>query len=537
MRISNVPAIFFLSFLFSGIIYFPAADAKLVFDFVDFIRSYHETGWNIYYPATHHLSSYWVSKVAVTSLYVMFGFATQPWHWVTCFLFAVNVALLFAWLQNLLKHFGSKQSMVSATTSSLLFMIVPYHTETLVWAGAFNYLLVGLFVLGGLYCTERFFSTSAKRFAAGAFICFLLGSFSHEWGLFGIAAALLLWLMLQPFSGFISKKTGLLLLPAALVLLLYLVNQWLSGSMIAHYGADVHLHFQWREMVAMFYKYCCKILLLSGFWPVEIQEKLFAYFLQPTVNTLLFLVLLLIVTRSFYHMLFRKTNASPGWFLFLLYLLFVFPVLNLYFPNWTKIMADRYCYLTSAFLISAMVVCLFSVKDFRWLLLPYAVAMLYGLQTDLASWHYAGKIITALEKDFRWKNNERIFFLNMPDNFNGAYMLRSTFTSGVAAREIKNGIYYTRQNKMTDVASCNLFTPEDSLYVQVLDSNSLRVQLTNPSAWWWKNGAGCESYETENVKLELDTYTQSYTVVFPTKKPDDVFLYQANGHWVEVPGF
>jgi len=177
------------------------------------------------------------------------------------------------------------------------------------------------------------------------------------------------------------------------------------------------------------------------------------------------------------------------------------------------------------------------VKDFKWLLLPYAVAMLYGLQTDLASWHYAGKIITALEKDFRWKNNERIFFLNMPDNFNGAYMLRSTFTSGVAAREIKNGIYYPRQNNMTDVASCNSFTPEDSVYVQVLDSNSLRVQLTNPSAWWWKNGAGCESYETENVKLELDTYTQSYTVVFPTKKPDDVFLYQANGHWVEVPGF
>jgi hypothetical protein len=215
-----------------------------------------------------------------------------------------------------------------------------------------------LFVLGGLYCTERFFSTSAHRYAVGAFICFLLGSFSHEWGLFGIAAALLLWLLLHPLSGFVSKKTGLLLLPAALVLLLYLVNQWLSGSMIAHYGADVHLHFQWREMVAMFYKYCCKILLLSGFWPVEMQEKLFAYFLQPTVNTLLLLVLLLIIARSFYHLLFRKTNASAGWFLLLLYVLFVFPVLNLYFPNWTKIMADRYCYLTSAFLISAMVVCI-----------------------------------------------------------------------------------------------------------------------------------------------------------------------------------
>jgi hypothetical protein len=36
-------------------------------------------------------------------------------------------------------------------------------------------------------------------------------------------------------------------------------------------------------------------------------------------------------------------------------------------------------------------------------------------------------------------------------------------TSGVAAREIKNGIYYPRQNNMTDVASCNLFAPEDSV--------------------------------------------------------------------------
>jgi hypothetical protein len=45
--------------------------------------------------------------------------------------------------------------------------------------------------------------------------------------------------------------------------------------------------------------------------------------------------------------------------------------------------------------------------------------------------------------------------------------------------------------------------PKIRLYVQVLDSNSLRVHLTNPSAWWWKNGAGCESYETETCETAI----------------------------------
>ncbi|MBK8660083.1 MAG: hypothetical protein IPN22_14735 [Bacteroidetes bacterium] len=537
MRISNVPAIFFVSFLVSGILYFPTAEAKLVFDFVDFIRSYHETGWNIYDSATHHLSPYWVSKVAVTSLYLLFGFAAQPWHWVSCFLLAANVSLFFAWLRNLLLFVGSKQAHTIAAYAALLFILVPYHTETLVWAGAFNYLIVGLFVWSGLYSTERFLTTSNRWWAVVAFFSFLLGSFSHEWGLFGIAAAFLLWLLMQPASELRSKKTGFFLLSAVSVVALYLLNQCLSGRLIAHYGAEVHLHFQWRDMVAMFYKYGCKIVLLSGFWPVSVQEKVFAYFLVPAVNKALLGLLLLLLAVSCYQLLFKKNTASIGWFLFLLYALFVFPVLNLYFPNWTKIMADRYCFLPAAFLLSALVVFLFSVNGLKWLLWPYAALMFFLLQTDIASWQRAGSLLTSLEKDFRWNQNERIFFLNMPDNFNGAYMLRSTFTSGVAARAIKNGHYYPRQNNMTDVASYNLFNPEDSVLVQVLDSNRLRVQLSNPAAWWWKNGAGCESYRTEQVKLDLDIYTQSYTATFLHKNPQDVFLYQANGHWVEVPGF
>ena len=127
MRISNVPAIFFVSFLVSGILYFPTAEAKLVFDFVDFIRSYHETGWNIYDSANHHLSPYWVSKVVVTSLYLLFGFAAQPWHWVSCLFLAANISLLFAWLRNLLLFAGSKQAHTIAASAALLFIVVPYH--------------------------------------------------------------------------------------------------------------------------------------------------------------------------------------------------------------------------------------------------------------------------------------------------------------------------------------------------------------------------------------------------------------------------
>ncbi len=537
MRISTVPAIFIGSFLITFLVYLPAKDAKCVFDFIDFIRSYHETGWNIYSKTTHHVSPYIVSKVIVTGLYLVLGFHEIGWHIVTCFIQAANSTLLFVLLSRILKPYHTQAATVAAMCS-LLFLLVPYHTETLVWIGALNYPIVVSFILSSLVFSERYAITGKLSYLWLMTLCFLLGAFSHEWGLFAMVASALLLLLVLPARKLFSLSAFYFVVALIGVAALYLLNQWLSGSLIAHYGADVHLRFVRTELVSSFFKYIFKIVLLSGFWPYHLQDAVFSRFENPQINLLLTFIVLGSVAFSLLYILLRKNVASVACWLYLCFAVFIFPVLNLYFPNWTPIMADRYCYLTSAFLLSAVVVSAASgYKSRKWLPAVFILLFLPGLYQNITSWYHAGTLVASLQKDFRWKNGERIFFLNMPDNFRGAYMLRSTFTSGIAAREIVNGYYYPRKNNMTDVAAYNLFTPQDSVTVTVSDSSSLHVTLTNTNAWWWRNGGGCEDYETEDVKLVVDHNSRSYTAHFKHRKPEDVFIYCANGKWHEVQNF
>ncbi len=538
MRISSVPVIFFGSFFLALLIYFPAANAKCTFDFLDFIGSYEKSGWNIWYAETHHVSPYIVSKIIVTSLYLLLSFSGLKWHLVSCVLVALDAALLFVLLRNLLQKHDTEIAEGAAAASSLVFLLVPYHTEAIVWVGAFNYLMIGTFVLSGLYFTIKFSEDFSARWIVLSAISFLLAAFTHEWGLFGIAAALLVYLFLVPQRKLFTASSFLLGAVCMVVIGVYLFNQWLSGEWISHYGADVHLHFQWREMTAMFYKYIFKIVFLSGFWPGHLQSKVYNWLLLPLPNTLLCIVLLSVILFSTYKVFVSRSCLSVICLLFLLFTLFVFPVLNLYFPHWTKIMADRYCYLTAAFLLSAIVIGLFmSGKYLRWLLAPYAVLFTYMLAQNIINWNYAGKITAALEHNFEGYGSSRVFFLNMPDNFKGAYMLRSGFGSGMTARCVKHTNSTPCSEQLYDVVSYNLCTPADSASVEVKDSTTLYVRLSNTGSWCWYYGGGGHNYENDLFKVELEKNTNAYTVNFKSKKPDDIFLYQTGSRWQPVNNF
>lgn len=538
MRISSVPLIFFGSFFLTLLIYFPTADAKCTFDFLDFIGSYHKNGWNIWYAETHHISPYIVSKVVVTSLYLLFGFSGFKWHLVSCALVALDAALLFVLLRNLLQKRNAEIAETSAAIGTFVFLLVPYHTEAIVWVGAFNYLLVGSFVLAGLYSITRYVENVSIRWLALSAISLLLATFTHEWGLFGILAALLIYGFLLPKPKIISVSTVLLGSAYVAVIGMYLFNQWLSGEWISHYGADVHLHFQWREMTAMFFKYILKIVFLSGFWQTHIQSKVYDWLLLPLPNTFLCMVLLSAIFFSIYKVFLRPGRTSVICLLFLLFALFVFPVLNLYFPYWTKIMADRYCYLTAPFLLSAIVVGLFMSGNYlRWLLMPYTLLSAYMLAQNIINWNYAGKITAALENNFKGYGSSRVFFLNMPDNFHGAYMMRSGFGSGMTARCVKQMNNTPCTEQLHDVVSYNLCSPIDSAIVQIKDSATLYVKLSNPGSWCWYYGGGGRSYENDVFKVELEKNTNGYSVNFKNKKTDDVFLYQAGSSWHRVNNF
>jgi hypothetical protein len=450
-------------------------------------------------------------------------------------LHALNAVLLFAFVSKLLSVFTYPNSFFPVFIAASCFLISPYHTEVIVWSGAFNYLLVSCFVFFSLYSYTSYLVSQKTSAFIATIISFGLAAFSHELGLFLIPAYMVISLIVKKHD---LKKSIYFFLIVSSCAVIYLVNRSLSGSVIGHYGAQTHLNFQLVEMIGAVFKYLLKIILLSGFWPVQLQESIYNLLQVPSVALLL--LALLISCLVFLLLTATKANGRRIYLLFfLLFLVFVFPVLNLYFPYWTKIHADRYCYLPSAFLYTLLMCLLFRYGNiFKWFLpIVYIYFSIVSLTYNLKSWQQAGAMQDSLETDFRWWTATHIYILNLPDNFRGAYMYRSNQPSSFAASFIKWDKNRQLEGKIIEVLGYNLNDFSDSVYVEKVSGNKLKVTLAQWGTWWWGDKHGGTNYENEWVRVNTTGNALEYFVEFKQKKDGDIYIYAANGKWNQLTGF
>lgn len=521
-----------LFFAVTVALYCQTVHAKFVFDFINLAFDFKNKGWGDIGSFTTGLSPYWLIKLIFYGLLKLIGFSEYAWFIISCLLHAFNAWLLFLLTRQIANVFIEQHTFAISLFSALLFLLSPYHTEAVVWGGAFNYLVVSAFVLLHLYALAVFLQYKKNFWLYVAALTFAAALFIHEWGLFLLPANFLMLFLFKNEFQRVSKniKLALVVLPIFFVGL-YFLNQLWHGSLIGHYGAQTHLNFKLHELVPAFIKYLLKLLLLFTFSPIAIQDKVYAWLQQPVVVYAVS-VLLLVITLLAMLLYKRKKAYRPAVFFFLLFSLFVFPVLNLYFPYWIPIHADRYCYLTGAFLYASVVFLVFQVKSRLTTVLPIAfvgVSLWFLWQTN-NSWYVAGMLQQQLENNFYWWKAKRVFILNVPDNYRGAYMYRNLQTSAFKGAFIKYD-YNIPTTDVVELFNYNLCEPFDSVTVEKIDSNQLKVTLSNPGSWWWRNTLGATNYETGILKTTLDEYNHSYIVAFKQRREGDVFLYQANGVW------
>lgn len=531
-------ALFIAFFVITFIIYLPALHSKFVFDFI-----------NIIFDTRKGPSLFDFSKGVpfdFMTLFVfkcwlkLFEYNAWAWHFLQCFLHAVNGILLYALLALILLQFQFHHWRQLSLVSTLCFLLNPYNTEPVVWGGALNYLLVGNFILLNLWAFARYLQTQRKIYLALASLALLAGAFSHELGWFILPADIILVFLFAPsFKSAFSKSNltaGAVLIT---IMVIYFANKMRSGNMLGHYGSTVHLRFVPSEIIAAFFKYIFKISVLGNFLPTAFYNITYDYLNKPYVFTLLSIAAGLVFAILLFYSR-KKNELKVPLALFTLFALFVFPVLNLYFPYWIKIHGDRYCYVTAALLVPSVISAFYIVRPMLAFVygIVYLVASTVFLIYNIYSWHQAAVISGQLENEYRWQNAAHVYILNLPDNYRGAYMYRNKQPSQFAAAFIKYaGKNAPDGNKITEVLSYNLNSPADSVTIQVNGSNELKVTLSAWGTWWWRNTLGATSYQDERVNVSIDEWNHGYTVFFKQKQPGDVFIYCANGHWQQLQGF
>ena len=90
---------------------------------------------------------------------------------------------------------------------------------------------------------------------------------------------------------------------------------------------------------------------------------------------------------------------------------------------------------------------------------------------------------------------------------------------------------------MFDVCSYNLNEKDDSVAIQIIDSNTLRVALCSSGNWFWGMNAVIRHADYAWMKMDVDDNGSVCTVRFKGKQPGDVFIYQVNGKWRELENF
>jgi hypothetical protein len=516
--------------------YWPTKNARFVFDFIDWYNTYTKFGaegllHSFYGPSLHHLY-----HLVDFILLKTFELNATAWLFFFCSLHSVNTLLVYVLAQRILNS-----EKIFTALVALLFLLSPHQTEVVVWGATVHYLVVVFLALSILFLIMLPSLLTRKRTVA-IHLLFAAGLFTHEiMVVMPAIISVLLWFKPTNMHSNSSRKfwTQIVLPQFAIIACYLLLNKILLHKWVGHYGAETHLQVNVLSMFAMFNKYLLKFFALGTMFPYSKQQILYAFGSDVRVLASM-LVLFVLFWVAQWHFKGNPTAQKLKTIVMctLCFGIAVFPVLNLYFPDVVRIHGDRLGYLASAFayLMLGAFFMLLNQKIAVFLMSSFLVLNIHFLIQNNSSWNSASRIVASLNQEFDTTESGNIYILNLPDNFNGAYMYRCLGKSKFAET------YHVQTGKILsqniyDVAAYNLQSETDSVVVTVVDSTTLKVELSHWGNWFWNTAGGPLNYENETLKTVFDEYGHSYIVTFKNRKPADVVLYQAGMHWQIVNNF
>lgn len=518
------------------VVYAPNWNAGFVSDFTGLLHRFDGRGaadiLNCFgFPALQQ-----VLNAFLYGFYSLFGTSPLPWHLMHTSLHALNALLLLGFGRALLRRMDVSGAKWASLAAALLFLLSPYASEPVTWRVCANFLLSTACLLSIAWLTLRWQARPRGRLLWPLHGLFLLGLFTFELLLIAPFMTLLLLLMLpQP------KPRQLLwvsLPQAAAVAGYFLLNKWLLGAWIGHYGAEVHLKFEWPQVLANVFRYPLKHWLFVRDWPHEWKSWLFdGLATVPLIYGLSALVGLLIAFALWRYP--KRSGRSRALLLCLLLGgLALGPIINLYFYYLHHIVNDRYGYLPSAFLYLGLATALTGLPRYAYTVLLSAwIAVSIGLlwRTNQL-WAQSTIVYNRLLDEFRWHDAPAVYFLNLPDNFQGALLFREMSRSGEA---FKDALKYNKGRPYTGqaytVAQYNMTRLSNGATAEVDSSGQIRVELEQWGTWWWSGSIGMgPGYRTETY--EVDSKGHHYFLRLDTVPPGSVFLLQRGLEWEELQG-
>lgn len=519
--------------------FWPAREAGFVTDWIGGQKNY-ETG--TYWQAVNNFG--WRAMLPFMfltnfTLFKTFGTAWAPWFLVFVSLHAANAWLLSRLALRWLGANGGPNGEWVALGTGLLFLLSPYAAEPIVWKACVHYQLALVLFFNALHYLLDYVQRPQKALALAVTGLFLVAIYLSEWAVVMPGLLLLATLGATLADGRwseLGRRLGWLVAPSFVLLAgWFWLNKTVLGHWAGHYGDDTHLNVAPNLLWAAALKYWAKYAFFTRYLRGSIQDPLYGWFSRDSV--LLGAALLVAALAAGWVFFYQKINPRLRMAGLSLALFFgaILPVCNLFFYTLLYSENDRYGYFASGFfwLAALSVLAALPRPVFRVLVSLLVVVSAVLLVRTTRIWGQSEEVYNSLIRDFHWYDAPEVVMLATPDNLRGVYLARicdapSGFQDALGQR---TGRPY--QGRIWEAVQFNMVQPTDGVKVEA-DSSGMRYKISfmQDGNWFWRNGIGAESYETDLYTLTKNEWDCTLTL---KRKPEGlVLIYPVGGRWVQV---
>ncbi len=516
-------------FLLSLLFFAPAREAGMVHDFTGFFLNSEDATW------LEALGSYDYNVVQPflqsfnLGLFRIAGRSAILYYLIFHMIFGLGV---YAWLRFIWEYTESKVLVVALGLSIL---VNPCIAEVLIYDVSQAYLWTFLF-LGIYHCCLLAYIENGKALpAAGLVISLLFQLWTFDYILVYLPLTIL---FLTAFTkvGFQRRYILPIGLSALACLAYFLQNKFFLATYVGHYGEDIHLRFSFLDQCSTLIKQVLKLLGQCQFYSYPLRHSIYELASSIWVQ-ILFCVG---CTASLAYLAFVKKKSSLAVlfnYQLLLGVILLLPVSNLYFSDLLLTENDRYGFLPGIFLVTSISTLIWMLipAKFRWpCLLLLALGLFLGQSRLVRTWatgqSIVSEVLTHMPEDF-FDPDQRIFLLNLPDNFEGVYLFKNlTKESKLLEETFVSQRGDTTFADLSVVAQMNMVDELDGARAIYVAPDRLEVELEQYGTWWWRNGLGAYNYGNEKYDFELSQLAYSLSLKDPTLR---YFVWQ-DGQFLEV---
>jgi hypothetical protein len=536
--IDNTIWVFCILWVIAFILYLPASQAGMVGDFPAWLDKISHSSrseylnWNI----SGVKILYQFTQAVTYVICRIFGINRWAWHIIQLSMHVGCCALLYQILKQLCTDLKIKYAANIGLGVALLFCVTPYASEAVVYEPCFHFSMALGMSLFILLWVQNYLHSARPVYIWLAAITFLCATYSLE--VFYITPFFTLTLILfYYFTNNIEKplfKRSLrfFILPqVAFLLLHFVVFLKVYGKKPPH-----SLYLQkdlWYLYIANPAKYLFHILGLGRYYDDESKKAVYNFCENTTFSAvfygLFFLITIIFVAR------FRKMKARGK----LLSLVFAWSAIALAFvmPLWFYdkfyILFDRYVYVPAAIIYALLVVLISYIPNKYIATLLFSAFLVVNISYTVKTnsyWQRSAAITDTLLNNFPEVGDKIVLLLNPPQCYNGALMIRAV---GESEFKTMHNLLLPKKinNKVYDVASFNMLTPQDGVHIMVVYDSVCHVSLNDFGNFWWYDDKGAKSYENADYKVNMIDVGHWYELTLKHPASQYILLYVVDDQW------